>query len=66
METQLQEYYFFHEDLGPPRKRVYIKCRRCPTDKCCFYYYQYKTVWGLVRTLYVHRHFNLDGEEFIA
>ena len=65
-ETELGEYYPFYRDLGPPRNRVYIKCRTCPLDRCCFYYYQYKTVKGVVRTLFVHRHFNLLGQVFIA
>ena len=65
-ETELDEYYPFYRDLGPPRKRLYIKCTTCPLDRCCFYYYCYRTVKGLVRTLFVHRHVNHLGQEFIA
>ena len=65
-ETELEEYYPFYRDLGPPRKRLYIKCRTCPLWYCCFYYYRYKTVKGLLRTLFVHRHVNELDQEFIA
>ena len=66
METELHEYYVFYRELGLPRKRLYIKCRRCKLESCHFYYYHYKTVKGLVRTLFVHRHVNHLGHEFIA
>ena len=65
-ETELEEHYVFYRELGPPRKRLYIKCRTCPLDHCCFYYYRYTSTEGLVRTLYVHRHVNLLGQVFIA
>ena len=65
-ETELHEHYVFYKELGPPRKRLYIKCRRCPPPRCAFYYYQYESREGLVRTLFVHRHVNLLGQEFIV
>ena len=65
-ETELEEYYPFYRDLGPPRKRLYIRCRTCNLLYCSFYYYRYKTIEGILRTLFVHRHVNANGQEFIA